>query len=78
MSRPYTDLGNLAFGLKKLREEKGYSSSRAFADRYGLDPKQYWRMESGCHNYTLKSLINVLTIHEVSFRKFSGTYILHI
>lgn len=75
MQRIYRDFKGVALGLIMLREERGFSSCRAFAQQYGLDPKQYWRMESGCHNYTIKSLIMVLRIHGVSFRTFSGEYI---
>jgi|GEM_PF-4154751 len=60
--------------LKSLREEKGFTNGRTFAVRFGLDPTQYWRMESGSYNYTLESLMKVLDIHHLSLKEFAGIF----
>ena len=57
--------------LKTLREERGYTCIRAFAVHFGLDPTQYWRMESGSYNYTLKSLVKILDIHKMPLDEFT-------
>jgi transcriptional regulator with XRE-family HTH domain len=56
--------------LIRLRRRKGYSSHASFADEYGLPSVQYWRMESGKSNITLKSLVKVLAIHNISILEF--------
>jgi transcriptional regulator with XRE-family HTH domain len=57
-------------GLSKLRKKKGFSTVKDFAVRYKLPEIQYWRMEKGKANLTLKSLSKVLNIHKVSFEDF--------
>ncbi len=52
--------------LKALREEKGYTSYETFAYEFGLARMQYWRMEKGKTNVTIKSLLSVLRIHKVT------------
>ncbi len=58
----------LAIGkkIKTLRHEKGFKSAAEFAATYNLAPIQYWRIENGRANITLKSLNNILKIHGVS------------
>lgn len=51
--------------LALMRREKGFDTVKAFAKRYRLPAIQYWRMEKGKSNITLKSLIRVLNIHKV-------------
>ena len=51
--------------IKEMRKAKGYKSYETFA----LDRKQYWRLENGS-NMTLRSLIKILKIHNVSLKKF--------
>lgn len=55
--------------LKEIRLSKGYTSYETFAFENNLNRVQYWRIESG-KNITLKTLIKVLNIHEISLEKF--------
>ncbi len=55
--------------LKELRIKKGFTSYEEFAWSHDLDRKQYWRMENGA-NMTLKSLLKILSIHQISFEEF--------
>lgn len=55
--------------LKKLRIEKGYRSYETFAYEHELPRVQYWRMEKGT-NFTLKNLLKILEIHEISIGEF--------
>lgn len=56
--------------LLELRINKGYSSHADFARDHGLPTIQYWRIEKGKANITLKSLHKVLWIHGVSIDDF--------
>lgn len=49
--------------LIELRLKKGYTSHADFAADHDLPRIQYWRMEKGRANFTLKSLHKVVTIH---------------
>jgi transcriptional regulator with XRE-family HTH domain len=50
----------------ELRIQKGYKSSADFASDHGLPRIQYWRMERGKANMTIKSLNKILAIHGLS------------
>jgi hypothetical protein len=50
--------------------KKGYATIKAFALRYDLPEIQYWRIEKGKANVTLKSLSRILDIHHVSLQDF--------
>ncbi|UPT68014.1 MAG: hypothetical protein M0D57_04960 [Sphingobacteriales bacterium JAD_PAG50586_3] len=56
--------------LATLRIGKGYSSYEAFAIEFELSRMQYWRMETGKANLTIRSLVTVLNIHEITFEDF--------
>ena len=56
--------------LADLRIKKGYSTIKAFAERYDLPEIQYWRIEKGKANITLKSLSKILSIHRLSVYEF--------
>jgi transcriptional regulator with XRE-family HTH domain len=56
--------------LTELRKQKGYSSHEDFAYDYDLPRVQYWRMEKGKANITLKSLHRILSIHKVTVEDF--------
>ena len=56
--------------LKKLRIKKGYSSYESFAIENNLSRMQYWRIEKGLTNITIRSLTRILEIHEVSIEDF--------
>jgi hypothetical protein len=55
--------------LIELRIKRGYTSHVTFAEDFDLPRVQYWRMEKGKANFTLKSLRRVLAIHGLSFEQ---------
>jgi transcriptional regulator with XRE-family HTH domain len=66
-SKVLTDIGSR---LAEMREKKGYSTIKDFTNKYDLPEIQYWRMEKGKANITLKSLMKILTIHKISLQDF--------
>lgn len=56
--------------LAELRIKKGYATIKAFAEKYDLPEIQYWRIEKGKANVTLKSLSRILSIHRLSVHDF--------
>lgn len=56
--------------LKKLRIKKGFTSYESFAIENNLSRMQYWRIEKGLTNITIRSLIHILEIHELSIEDF--------
>jgi Helix-turn-helix. len=56
--------------LRMLRKRKGYTSYESFAFDHDIPRMQYWRLEKGKTNITVKSLEKILKIHEVSFKDF--------
>lgn len=62
-----TEIGQ---GLTELREKKGYETLTNFALKYDLPPNQYWKIENGKANMTIKTLLKLLTIHNVSVEEF--------
>ena len=62
-----TEIGSC---LAELRIKKGYPTIKAFAERYDLPEIQYWRIEKGKANITLKSLSRILVIHRLSLHDF--------
>ena len=56
--------------LKDLRVENGYSSYENFAVEHDLSRMQYWRIEKGLTNMTIRSLVKILNIHRVSLEDF--------
>jgi transcriptional regulator with XRE-family HTH domain len=56
--------------LTYLRKKKGYSSHEDFAYDFDLPRVQYWRIEKGKANITIRSLCRLLTIHNLSVEEF--------
>jgi len=56
--------------LKDLRVKNGYSSYENFALEHELSRMQYWRIEKGLTNLTLRSLIKILNIHKIDLNDF--------
>lgn len=56
--------------LKQIRIQKGYPSYEAFALDHDLGRMQYWRLEKGEANLTMKTLLKVLAIHEMTLQEF--------
>ena len=63
-------LTRIGLKLTYLRKKKGYSSHEDFAYDHDLPRVQYWRMEKGKANITLKSLCKLLAIHDLSVEEF--------
>ena len=57
-------------GLQELRIKKGFPTAKSFTEKHNLPEIQYWRMENGKANITLKSLMKILQIHEVTLQDF--------
>ena len=56
--------------LTDLRKQKGYSSHEDFAYDYELPRVQYWRIEKGKANLTIRSLYRILAIHKLTVEEF--------
>ena len=56
--------------LAELRVKKGFSTIKDFVEHYNLPEIQYWRIEKGKANITLKSLSRILDIHRVRIYDF--------
>ena len=56
--------------LVDLRKKKGYTSYETFAYDFDLPRVHYWKMEKGRTNFTLKSLIRVLEVHDLDLIAF--------
>jgi len=63
-------LSILGLRLAELREKKGYLTLKEFAQKYDLPQVQYWRIEKGKANITLKTLVKILAIHNISLHDF--------
>ena len=63
-------LAEIGSCLAELRVKKGYPTIKAFAERYDLPEIQYWRIERGKANITLKSLSKILRIHRLTLHEF--------
>ena len=63
-------LKQIGAGLSELRKKKGYDTIRDFAKAYKLPEIQYWRIENGKTNLTLKSLTKLLNIHKLTLEDF--------
>jgi transcriptional regulator with XRE-family HTH domain len=63
-------LVNVGNHLAELRRKKGYDTIKEFVSRYDLPEVQYWRIEKGKANVTLRSLTKILAIHRVSLQDF--------
>lgn len=61
---------NLGDTLAELRVKKGYETLKEFTLRYDLPQIQYWRIEKGKANITLKTLVKVLAIHNLTLNDF--------
>ncbi|MCW5912067.1 MAG: helix-turn-helix transcriptional regulator [Cyclobacteriaceae bacterium] len=63
-------LAKIGEKLAELRKKKGYTSHETFAYDYDLSRVQYWRIEKGKSNLTLRSLCNLLEIHGIGLKDF--------
>jgi transcriptional regulator with XRE-family HTH domain len=60
----------IGHALVALRMEKGYMSIKEFTSQFGLPMIQYWRIEKGKANITLKTLYKLLAIHSLTIQQF--------
>lgn len=56
--------------LTELRKKKGYTSHEDFALDHDIPRVQYWRIEKGRTNLTIKSLVRLLAIHKLTVEEF--------
>lgn len=56
--------------LKHLRLRNGFSSYENFAVEHDLSRMQYWRIEKGLTNLTIRSLVRILNIHRITLEDF--------
>jgi transcriptional regulator with XRE-family HTH domain len=56
--------------LTDLRRKKGYTSHESFAFDHDIPRMHYWRIENGKTNLTIRSLIKILSIHNMSVQEF--------
>ena len=63
-------MGEIGHALAELRLQKGYDSIKDFTQEHDLPMIQYWRIEKGKANLTLKSLHRLLAIHGLSIGDF--------
>lgn len=56
--------------LSEMRKKKGYTTLKEFAEDHDLPLIQYWRIENGKTNLTIKTLLAVLAIHRMSIDDF--------
>lgn len=66
-------LAGIGNKLTELRKQKGYKSHESFAWDYDLPRAQYWRLEKGKANFTIKTLVKVLAIHNLTLEEFFKT-----
>jgi len=56
--------------LTELRKKKGYTSHEDFALDHDIPRVQYWRIEKGRANITIKSLVKLLAVHKLTVEEF--------
>ena len=65
-----TVLKRIGVALKALREKKGFHTIKDFSTKYKLPLVQYWRIEKGKANMTIKTLTQLLAIHRLTIEDF--------
>ncbi len=65
-----TILKKIGAKLKYLRIKLGYTSHEDFAYDHDIPRMQYWRIEKGKANLTMKSLSRLLAIHKLTIEEF--------
>ena len=67
-----TKLKAIGGRLKQLREAGGFEGGYVgFAIHHvNMQPKQYWKLEAGTANFTIKTLLRVLDVHKISLEDF--------
>jgi transcriptional regulator with XRE-family HTH domain len=70
MEKHHLILLNIGSKLAQLRKKSGYKSYESFALENNLSRMQYWRIEKGKTNLTIKSLTRILDIHKIPIDEF--------
>lgn len=70
MEKHHIILLSIGTKLAQLRKKSGYKSYESFAVENNLSRMQYWRIEKGKTNLTIKSLMRILDIHGVTIDDF--------
>ena len=55
--------------LVELRKSK-YDSAEKFAYDNDINRVNYWRLETGKYNYTIDTLLRILSIHKTTLERF--------
>jgi transcriptional regulator with XRE-family HTH domain len=63
-------LKDIGTRLAELRRRKGYTSHESFAYDHDIPRMHYWRIENGKTNITIRSLMKILAIHDISLHEF--------
>ncbi|HYG04343.1 MAG TPA: helix-turn-helix transcriptional regulator [Chryseosolibacter sp.] len=63
-------LKSIGVKLAVLRRRKGYTSHESFAYDYDIPRMHYWRIENGKTNLTIRSLMKILHIHNITLEQF--------
>ncbi len=70
IARFNTVQAEIGLAIAQLRIEAGYETTKEFTSRFDLPEIQYWRIENGKANLTLKSIYRILEVHNVDFFEF--------
>jgi hypothetical protein len=57
--------------FKQLRKQKGLPSYESFAFEHDFPRAQYWRVEDGKSNLTLRTVAKLLAIHNLTIDDFA-------
>lgn len=63
-------LKEIGLRFVQLRKEKGYTSYEHFAIENELSRMHYWQIEKGKANVTIRTLLNILKIHNCTIEEF--------
>jgi hypothetical protein len=66
-------LEEIGSALSELRIKKGFDTVTNFAATFDLPPNQYWKIENGKSNITIKTLLRLLEIHRITLEEFFCT-----
>ena len=61
--------------LAELRKKKGYTSHESFAYDHDIPRMHYWRIENGKTNLTIRSLMRILAIHNITLQEFFELFV---
>jgi len=56
--------------IRKLRQDAGYKSHEDFALEVPMNRSSYNKLEGGAPNMTIKTLLRILSVHNVTLKEF--------